>query len=143
MGSDSCGSLQKLRWERSAAGRQLAVADSEIIFCWDCALHFRGFRAVRNWLRSFARKHQGQGYAREAIAALLQRPFVDWQRYRVTALRYVRNTGAAKLLAPPVVLQEAHFVKHARFKGPIAMSCSLLCYRRSGWRSTRLDSVTN
>jgi RimJ/RimL family protein N-acetyltransferase len=96
---------------------QLAVADRETdLLLGDCALHFVDLEQCEIGF-TFARKHQGQGYAREAVAALLQRLFVDWQRYRVTALTDVRNIGAAKLLRSLSFRQEAHFVKHARFKG--------------------------
>ena len=96
---------------------QLAVADRETDrLLGDCALHFVDPEQCEIGF-TFAREHQGQGYAREAVAALLQRLFLDWQRYRVTALTDVRNTSAAKLLRSLSFRQEAHFVKHARFKG--------------------------
>jgi RimJ/RimL family protein N-acetyltransferase len=96
---------------------QIAVADRDTdALLGDCALYFRDPEQCELGF-TMARLQQGKGYAREAVAALLQRVFVDWQRHRVVSITDARNLPAAKLLRHLGFRQEAHFVQHVRFKG--------------------------
>lgn len=96
---------------------QLAIADRATdALLGDVALHFIDAEQCEIGF-TLARAHQGQGHAREAVTALLKRLFQDWQRHRVIAITDARNTSAARLLQALGFRQEAHFLKHVRFKG--------------------------
>lgn len=96
---------------------QIAVAERETDeLLGDCALHFIDSEQCEIGF-TFARAHQGKGYAQEAVSALLARLFQDWQRHRVIAIVDARNASAIRLLQRLRFRQEAHFQKHVRFKG--------------------------
>lgn len=96
---------------------QIAIADlATDSLLGDCAVHFIDSEQCEIGF-TLAPAHQGRGFAREAVAALLARLFEDWERHRVIAITDVRNTSAAQLLRRLGFRQEAHFQKHVRFKG--------------------------
>lgn len=96
---------------------QIAIADRATdSLLGDCAVHFIDAEQCEIGF-TLAPAQQGRGYAREAVAALLARLFVDWERHRVIAITDVRNTSAAQLLRRLGFRQEAHFQQHVRFKG--------------------------
>jgi RimJ/RimL family protein N-acetyltransferase len=66
---------------------------------------------------SFARSHQGQGYATEAVQRLLEYLFADLGLHRVQAICDVENIASARLLERVGMRREAHFVDNVWFKG--------------------------
>ncbi|PJJ58799.1 GNAT family N-acetyltransferase [Hymenobacter chitinivorans] len=61
--------------------------------------------------------HQGQGYATEALRALLGYCFRELHLHRVMAVTDCLNQGSVALLARAGMRQEAHFRQHVWFKG--------------------------
>lgn len=66
---------------------------------------------------AFARSGQGQGYATEALNALLDYLFTMLRLHRVTALIYADNTRSIALVERLGFRKEAHFRKAARRGG--------------------------
>jgi RimJ/RimL family protein N-acetyltransferase len=66
---------------------------------------------------TLARDQQGQGYATEALGALLDHAFTAMTLHRVVAVTDARNTAAAALLTRVGMRREAHFVENVFFKG--------------------------
>ena len=66
---------------------------------------------------TFARSHQGVGYATEAVNRLLTYLFEDLELHRVTAVCDVENIASAHLLERVGMRREAHFVDNIWFKG--------------------------
>jgi len=61
--------------------------------------------------------HQHKGYAKEAVARLLDYIFTDLKRHRVIAVTDVRNIPTARLLESLGFRREGHFIKNVWFKG--------------------------
>lgn len=84
----------------------------------DCAL-----RATRNDTRqaelgfTFATTYQGQGYASEAVATVLQYAFGTLALHRVFAITDVRNGAAHRLLERLRFRREGHLLHSSWFKG--------------------------
>ncbi len=66
---------------------------------------------------TFARLHQGQGYASEAIKRLLDHLFNERQLHRVTATCDKKNDAAVKLLERVGMRREAQLIENVWFKG--------------------------
>jgi aminoglycoside 6'-N-acetyltransferase len=66
---------------------------------------------------TFARSHQGFGFATEAVNCLLTYLFEELELHRVTAVCDVENTASARLLERVGMRREAHFVDNIWFKG--------------------------
>jgi RimJ/RimL family protein N-acetyltransferase len=66
---------------------------------------------------TFARAHQGRGYAAEALRALLAYAFERLALHRVFSITDVRNARACRLLERVGFRREAHFREAAWFKG--------------------------
>ncbi len=66
---------------------------------------------------SLARAHWGQGYASEAVHALLDYLFGELNLHRVVAECDVENTASQKLLERLGFRREAHLVENIFFKG--------------------------
>ena len=66
---------------------------------------------------TLASRFQGQGYATEAITALLRHLFEDRGLHRIHATCDVENLASARLLRRVGMRCEAHFVENAWFKG--------------------------
>ncbi len=84
----------------------------------DCAL-----RATRSDPRqaelgfTFATTYQGQGYASEAVATVLQYAFGTLALHRVFAITDVRNGAAHRLLERLRFRREGHFLHNSWIKG--------------------------
>jgi RimJ/RimL family protein N-acetyltransferase len=66
---------------------------------------------------SLARDAQGQGFATEAVAALLSWAFPTFDLHRVIAIVDVENTASVALLERLGLRREAHFRQNIWFKG--------------------------
>jgi RimJ/RimL family protein N-acetyltransferase len=66
---------------------------------------------------SFARAHQGKGYAIESLHALLDYAFKELDLHRVTALVDTRNIPSIRLLERLGMRREGEFIENAWFKG--------------------------
>lgn len=97
---------------------QLAVERAEDgVLLGDVALHFidEGRQAEIGF--TFARAHQGAGYANEAVTRVLALLFDELGKHRVVATVDVDNARAVRLLAGLRFRREAHYVKNVFFKG--------------------------
>jgi RimJ/RimL family protein N-acetyltransferase len=97
---------------------QFAVSSPSTPLIGDCAL-----RCLRSDPRqaelgfTFARPFQGQGYATEAVARLLDYAFLTLDLHRVFSLTDERNFAAQRLLERLRFRLEGRFVQNAWFKG--------------------------
>ncbi|MET0998043.1 MAG: GNAT family protein [Marmoricola sp.] len=66
---------------------------------------------------TLAPERQGQGYATEALRALLGYAFEELRLHRVIAVTDALNAPAAALLARVGMRREAHFIDNVFFKG--------------------------
>jgi len=66
---------------------------------------------------TFSRLYQKQGYATEAVHALLGYLFGELQLHRVTATCDAENIASFKLLERVGMRREAHFIENIWFKG--------------------------
>jgi RimJ/RimL family protein N-acetyltransferase len=66
---------------------------------------------------SFSRSFWGQGYATEAVKALLDYLFLDMNLHRVVAECDVENISSIRLLERLRFRREAHFIENVWFKG--------------------------
>ena len=65
---------------------------------------------------TFARAHQGQGLATEAVTAVLDFAFVNLDLHRVIAIVDAENDPSARLMERAGMRREGHFLKNAWFK---------------------------
>ena len=93
---------------------QLAIVADRVI--GDCGLHFLDARQVELGV-TLDPAYQGQGYATEALRAVLGYLFGTLGKHRVTATTDAKNTAAAALFARLGFRREAHHVKNIWFKG--------------------------
>jgi RimJ/RimL family protein N-acetyltransferase len=66
---------------------------------------------------AFARDAQGQGYAAEAVTAMLRLGFDDLGFHRITAVCVAENDASSRLLRRLGFRQEGRLVDHVHFKG--------------------------
>lgn len=66
---------------------------------------------------TLARRHQRNGYAGEAVTALLEYLFSGLQLHRVRAICDVENLASARLLERIGMRLEGHFIESVWFKG--------------------------
>lgn len=66
---------------------------------------------------TLAAAYQGQGYAREAVARLLDYLFGELNLHRVVATTDELNTASIRLLEALGLRREAHFIQNLWFKG--------------------------
>jgi aminoglycoside 6'-N-acetyltransferase len=66
---------------------------------------------------TFARAHQGRGYATEALTAVLDHLFLGCGKHRVSATCDTRNTGSVALLERVGMRREAHHLQNAWWQG--------------------------
>ncbi len=82
---------------------------------------------------TFSRLYQKQGYATEAVHALLDYLFGELQLHRVTATCDVENIASFKLLERVGMRREAYFMENIWFKGAWGSEyCYALLHRE--WR---------
>lgn len=84
----------------------------------DVGLHFPSTREDPfEFGISLAPSHQGHGYAREAISAVIGRAFGAWGYHRVVGSVDPRNTASMALCRALGMRQEAHHVESLWFRG--------------------------
>lgn len=66
---------------------------------------------------TFAREHQGKGYAYEAVSRLLDYAFGDLGMHRVVAITYRQNAPSVALLERLGMRREGSFIRNVCFKG--------------------------
>jgi RimJ/RimL family protein N-acetyltransferase len=86
---------------------------------------------------SFARAHQGQGFATEAVSRLLDYLFGDLNLHRVVAITDAENRAAARLLERLGLRREAAFVENVWFKGAWGSEFSYALLHREWARKKR------
>ncbi|HEU0025615.1 MAG TPA: GNAT family protein [Ktedonobacterales bacterium] len=105
----------------------------------DCMLHVNDDDRPQGEIGyTLARAHQGQGYATEAIRAVLAYAFETLALHRVTATADCRNAPSFRLLERVGMRREGHFLQHAWYKGEW---CDEYLYAilHSEWRGERSD----
>jgi RimJ/RimL family protein N-acetyltransferase len=104
---DLDGTWFQVAVERSADG----------VLLGDVALHFfdEGRQAEIGF--TFARAHQGAGYASEAVGCVLSLLFGELGKHRVVATVDVDNAPAARLLERLGFRREGHYIQNVYFKG--------------------------
>lgn len=84
----------------------------------DCGLHYRADDPKQAEIGiTLDPTYQGQGYAAEALTAVLDYLFLGLGKHRVTATTDAENTPAAALLERLGFRREGHFVQNIWFKG--------------------------
>lgn len=117
---------------------QLAITIKESGFLvGDCGLHFfeRDPHQVEIGF-NLAPDHQGNGYAFEALTAVLDFLFNGLDKHRVFASTDPRNKPAIKLLRSIGMRQEAHFKESYWFKGEWTDDLIFAILQRE-WESAR------
>jgi len=89
---------------------------------------------------TFARAHQGHGFATEAVIALLDRAFVLFDLHRVVAVTDCKNRRCIALLERLGLRREAHFVENVWFKGKWGDEYLYALLRRE-WGGGRLTKI--
>jgi RimJ/RimL family protein N-acetyltransferase len=89
---------------------------------------------------TFARGHQGHGYASEAVARLLQYAFETLQKHRIVAITDTKNARSIVLLERLGMRREAHFRQNVWFKGGWGDEY-LYAMLRDEWRIPLLPSA--
>ena len=101
----------------------------------DCALHVFADRPNEAELGfSLAPAYQGHGYAREAVAGLLDYAFSTLKKSRIEALTDVRNLNSIAVLGQLRFVRDTAIREPVEFKGEF---CSEFLYllRRDAWRA--------
>lgn len=125
-------SMRDLSPGRPGAWFQLAVALSDS----DALIGDFGLRCRRSDPRqaelgfTFARAHQGRGYASEAVRRVLDYAFPTLDLHRVFALTDTRNDRAQRLLERAGFRQEGRLVEAVWFKGAWASELLYAILRR-------------
>jgi RimJ/RimL family protein N-acetyltransferase len=98
---------------------QLAIRESDSAeLIGDLGIHFPATpEAAIEFGVSLRPERQGQGYAREAMSAALDRAFGDWGYRRAVASVDPRNVASIALLRSLRFRQEAHHVESCFFRG--------------------------
>jgi RimJ/RimL family protein N-acetyltransferase len=120
---------------------QLAIVLSHsAVMIGDCGIHFRGddHRQVELGI-TLAPTHQGQGFATEALASVLEYVFGRLGKHRVTAVTDAENHAAAGLFRRLGFRQEAHYVENVWFKGAWGSEYLFALLRRE-WETRPINS---
>lgn len=96
-------------WDTPDTWSQLAVRHGESVV-GDVGVHFRGDGQQCAFGVTLAPKHQGQGFATEAVRALLDHLFGALHKHRVVASVDPRNTPSVRLMQRLGLRQEAHHI---------------------------------
>lgn len=89
---------------------------------------------------TFARAHQAQGFATEAVTALLDRAIILFDLHRVVAITDCENRRCIALLERLGLRREAHFVENIWFKGKWGDEY-LYAVLRKEWKSGRVTKI--
>lgn len=90
---------------------QLAICLKDGTLIGDMGVHFLEDDAQVEIGYTLAPRYQGNGYATEAVKALLEYLFLRLKKHRVTASVDPLNTSSIRLLTRLKFRKEAHFVK--------------------------------
>lgn len=93
----------------------------------DVGIHFLDHGRQAELGMTFSPAYQHQGYAREAIRAVMALLFEQLAHHRLTAVVDTRNTGAIKLLEGLGFRREAHYRQNIFLKASGAMSICTRC----------------
>jgi len=98
---------------------QFAVALKETLtLVGDCAVNINEENTLQAEIGfTFAREHQGKGYATEAVRRLLDFLFTEAGLHRVIAITDCENQPAVTLLERTGLRREGHFLQNVWFKG--------------------------
>ena len=66
---------------------------------------------------TLSQEHQGHGYATEAVSAIMNFVFTEFNIHRIQATCDCKNQGSIKLLERLGMRQEGHFIENIFFKG--------------------------
>jgi RimJ/RimL family protein N-acetyltransferase len=80
----------------------------------------------------FARRHQGKGYASEAVRLLLHYAFDTLGKHRMVAITDAKNAPSIALLERLGMRREGHFIQNVWFKGAWGDEC-LYAMLRDEW----------
>jgi RimJ/RimL family protein N-acetyltransferase len=83
----------------------------------DAMLHVGGDTRLGEIGYTLATAHQKQGFAQEAMRAIIAYAFATLQLHRIHAVLDVRNTPSARLLERLGMRNEGHFLQNAWYKG--------------------------
>ena len=110
---------QALAFNQPDSWYQIAIIDkTSDEMLGDCVIHFLADDNAQVEIGfTLATKHQGHGYGKEAIGALLDFIFLQLNKRRVIAVTDVKNNGSIHLLEGLGFRQEGHFVENILFKG--------------------------
>lgn len=99
----------------------------------DCGLHCLGAddRLMELGI-TLAPEHQGKGYAREALAAVVAFVFGSLEKHRIHAVTDADNAAAIALFTSLGFRQEAKFIEHLWFKGRWSSEC-VFALLRTEW----------
>lgn len=102
----------------------------------DIGLHFLEDDAQMEIGYTLAPEHQGQGFATEAVKAVLDFIFVNLGKHRVTASVDPENISSIRLLEKLGFRREGHFIKSVLIRGEW---CDDVIYAmlRDEWKTTR------
>ena len=115
------GDALSLAVERRTDGRVIGSVNA----WWRSAVDRQG---EVGWV--LARDAQGQGYAAEAVTALVDVLLERLDLHRVTASMDARNEASARLARRLGMRQEAHFVESGMFKGELGDELVFAVLRR-------------
>ncbi|WP_076537424.1 GNAT family N-acetyltransferase [Shewanella sp. UCD-KL21] len=107
-----------------AAGNwfQLAIVDKIQQLVGDVAVHFVDDMQMELGF-TIARQYQQQGFATEAVAAVIDYLFVSLNKHRITAITDAENLASMALLERLGFRKEAHYLKNIFFKGKWSDEC--------------------
>ena len=104
----------------------------------DCGIHFRADEPHQVELGiTLAPSHQGQGYAAEALEAVLGYVFGTLHKHRASATIDADNPAASRLFRRLGFRQEAHLIEHVWFKGAWGSEFLFAMLQRE-WRTQEL-----
>ena len=92
---------------------QLAVCLNEGQMIGDIGIHFMEDKQIEIGY-TLSPKYQGNGYASEAVKAVINYVFSEWKKHRITASVDPDNIQSIKLLERIGFRSEAHFIKSFR-----------------------------
>lgn len=92
---------------------QLAICLNEGQMIGDIGIHFLEDNQIEIGY-TLSPKYQGNGYASEAVKAVINYAFSEWQKHRIIASVDPDNIHSVKLLERVGFRREAHFIKSFR-----------------------------
>ncbi|HRE75778.1 MAG TPA: GNAT family protein [Flavobacteriales bacterium] len=98
----------------------VVLAKDEGMIIGDIGIHFPAGDAQQSQVEigyTFAKQHQGKGFAREAVSAVVEFIFAELNKRRITAGLDPENRASERLLQRIGFVKEAHFRKSYYCKG--------------------------